>query len=103
MGEEMKKRTYTQEFKLQAVELAKEIGMIAAGRQLGIADSNIYGWKEKFEGKKKLTQQAVGISDAELQELKQLRKENAELKKVNFILKQAAAFFSQDHIKSGLK
>ena len=33
------------------------------------------------------------------EELKRLRKEVEELKKVNYILKRAAAFFSQDHLK----
>ena len=33
------------------------------------------------------------------EELARLRRENNELRKVNHILKAAAAFFSQDHLK----
>ena len=93
-------RTYTEEFKKEAVALAKEIGMSQAARQLGINDSNIHGWRAKFEGRTQQSgKQQTRLTEDEQKELKALRKEVAELKKVNFILKQAAAFFSQDQIK----
>lgn len=87
-------RKYTEEFKKQAVELAKSLGNTTkAAEQLGIRDSIIHDWKRKFGG----------ISPCQLsseaEELIRLKKENAELKKVNHILKAAAAFFSQDHLK----
>lgn len=80
------------------------MGLNQAARQLGIADSNIHGWRAKINGTDKpKTSNSSKLSPQEQEELIRLRKENSELKKVNFILKQAAAFFSQDHIKSGLK
>lgn len=88
------KRTYTEEFKKQAVELANSLdNTMSAAKQLGIGDSLIHAWKSKYENS--------GPADltSEIIELKRLRKENAELKKVNYILKAAAAFFSQDHLK----
>lgn len=91
------KRRYAIEFKQQAVELAESLGSAtAAARQLGISDASIYAWKQKF-GKVKTSFLDVNLPEAE--ELKRLRKENIELKKVNHILKGAAAFFSQDHLK----
>jgi transposase-like protein len=39
------------------------------------------------------------VSTSDHEELLRLRKEVSELKKVNHILKSAAAFFSQDHLK----
>ena len=89
------------EFKLQAVELASSLGNVSeAARQFGILDSLIHHWKNKFgstvlksgEGK-------VVFSSSESEELKRLRREMAEQKKVIHILKAAAAFFSQDHLK----
>jgi transposase len=93
-----KPRIYSPEFKEQAVELAKELNSIAsAARKLGIAKGVLHTWAmakkwPKIEG---LT---IGVESPE-DELKRLRKENQELKKANLILKSAAAFFSQDHLK----
>jgi len=90
----MKKRIYTKEFKLEAIKLAEELDSYSeASRQLGLADSTIHTWKKRLKSEK-----AINLSDTEL-ENKKLRKEVAELKKVNSILKSAAAFFSQDHLK----
>lgn len=96
----MTKRKYTPEFKREALELAQKLGSFAeAERQLGISEGVIYTWKKKFkvpvDAKVKTAQTAI----AEAEEIKRLRKENEELKKVNYILKKAAAFFSQDHLK----
>lgn len=90
---------YTEEFKRQAVELAESLQSgVAAARQLGISDSLIYAWRHKFkESASKVSSSILQTSESE--EIKQLRRENAELKKVNHILKSAAAFFSQDHLK----
>lgn len=95
----MIRRKFTLEFKQQALELAQQLGSYAeAERRLGIKPGVIYTWKNKFkvplDSKVKSAQSA--ISDSE--ELNRLRKENEELKKVNYILKKAAAFFSQDHL-----
>ena len=99
---EVKKyKKYTKEFQIEALNLVKELGSYAAAaRQLGISDSVLHGWKDKYNfntGIKsgKSTEQAIN----EAEEIKKLRKENEELKKTNYILKRAAAFFSQDHLK----
>lgn len=95
----MQKRSYTDEFRRQAVELVKELGSYSkAAKQLGVSDTNLYAWHHKFEGTPAEATAAPSLAES-LQELKQLRKENAELKKINTILKQCAAFFSQDQLK----
>ena len=99
----MQKRTYTDEFRRQAVALADEVGTSQAARQLGVSDSNVHGWRAKFNGTAKPKYISSKLTVEEQEELKRLRKENAELKKINIILKQCAAFFSQDQLKSGLK
>ena len=98
----MASRSYTAEFKKQAVELAATLGSTKkAADQLGIPDVNISVWKKRLStsGSKE-----HGVrKEAPDQELQHLRKENAELKHVNFILKTAAAFFSQDHLKKNIR
>jgi transposase len=90
-------RVYTEEFKKQAIQLAQDLGSrTTAARQLGISDVNILNWENKQRGTSTVVQaESVDVSE----ELKRLRKETAEQKKVIQILKSAAAFFSQDHLK----
>lgn len=94
-------RTYTKEFKEQAVSLAQEVGAAEASRQLGISGVNVHKWMNKKENNSnKKNQEVVDVpSESPEEEVKRLRKENEELKKANQILKSAAAFFSQDHLK----
>ncbi len=95
-SEKKKSRKYTKEFKKQAVKLAVELESITmAAKQLGIAHANLHNWKLKEEQQSRIDQKLSVISSEE--ENKRLRKENAELKKVNYILKAAAAVFSRDH------
>jgi transposase len=95
-------RQYTGEFKEQAVRLAKELGSVKkAAARLGIPEATVHGWRwraNKNAGKLRGSAGAL-TADSPEEEIKRLRKENDELKKANHILKRAAAFFSQDHLK----
>ena len=101
MDRKMKKqKKYTKEFKRQAVELADSLGCTSeAARQLGITNGSIYSWRTRGI----LEEGSAGVSSnvplSEAEELKRLRCEVIQLRKVNHILKAAAAFFSQDHLK----
>lgn len=91
-----KGRQYSLEFKQQAADLATRIGVSRAAEQLGISPANVQRWKSKGVGKSK----AKSVEDKNLEEEnRRLQKEVDELKKVNMILKRAAAFFSQDQLK----
>ena len=84
------------------MQLAKELGsVVEASRQLGIGDANIHNWRRKFSGNAVLS--AAGKPEVKPDELarevQRLQQEVIHLKKVNHILKSAAAFFSQDHLK----
>ena len=96
-------RRYTSEFKVQAVRLAEEMGSaLRAAKQLGVPGANVHNWKNKSkQGKLKDSKSNMNVGEVETteEEVKRLRKENKELKDVNYILKKAAAFFSQDHLK----
>jgi transposase len=91
------KANYTDEFKSQAVRLALELGPGRAAKQLGVSGAALQYWKKKHTVEKKLSVKEQASADRE--ELQRLRKEVEELKKVNYILKRAAAFFSQDQLK----
>ena len=94
------KPRYTTEFKRQAVALAESLGTaVGAAKQLGVSYGALQGWKMQFGNESLAGKSDSKMSPAEIDEVNRLRKENAELKKVNHILKAAAAFFSQDHLK----
>ena len=88
-----KRKTYTQEFKQEAVKLITVQGYQVAetARNLGVNVSVLRRWKNEIEGVE------LDPSDASLQaELKRLRKENKRLKMEREILKKAAAFFANE-------
>lgn len=87
-------RTYTKEFRENALALASSMGPAKAARSLGIPVGTIATWQRTF-GKAAV----VPATESPQEELRRLRKEVSDLKKVNHILKAAAAFFSQDHLK----
>jgi transposase len=90
---------YTEEFKIDALKLAKTLGNYTeAAKKLGVSDSLLHSWKKTYNISID-SNKSVEIAFAETEELKRLKKENEELKKINYILKRAAAFFSQDHLK----
>ena len=95
-----KNRKYTEEFKRRAVELADSLGnTLEASRQLGIDGSNIPAWRDRIQGRQVSDPVSRLPGESEADELARLRRENNEQKKVIHILKAAAAFFSQDHLK----
>ncbi len=94
---ERKRRVFTPEFKAQAVQLARDLkSPTEAGKQLGVSESVVRVWIKKSAQVAAIQSQEPGFS---LEEFRRIQKENEKLKKVNQILKSAAAFFSQDHLK----
>lgn len=93
----MKQRKYGPQFKERAVALAKEMDNVTeAARKLGVPKHTLYNWVTgRDEGKSAQVGRSMTVED----QLRALKRENEELKKANHILKQAAAFFSQDHLK----
>lgn len=93
-------RKYTNEFKHRVVTLANEIGVTEASAKLGVPTGNIYNWRESLTKVGRVSKSDTkSANETSEEELKRLRKENSDLKKANIILKSAAAFFSQDHLK----
>ena len=87
-------RSYTTEFKKEAVALVTEQGysVAKAAESLGITDKLLYNWKAKFEEKRS----GSVLSDDERSELIKLRKDNKRLQMEREILKKASAFFAKE-------
>ena len=98
--EKKQMRKYPQEFKLDAVKLAKEIGCTKAAKELGIPIATLETWLKKSK-KGELcgagTPPATAITLAE--EVKRLKQEVKELRRTNEILRGATAFFAASQKK----
>jgi transposase len=87
------RKSYTEEFKREAVRLAKERGNItAAARDLGVSDTSLENWKRQLEQKPENA--FPGNGNPHDKQTAQLQRENARLKEENEILKKAVGIFT---------
>ena len=102
--EKRNQRSYTAEYRRDAVALAQEIGASRAARQLGIPADTLYTWISRAKQgslpqspipaqPKESLQLAERLKLAE-QEVRALKAENAQLRKEREILEGATAFFA---------
>lgn len=92
-----KRRKYTDEFKREAVRLMETRGNRTVGdvaESLGVAENLLHSWKRTYTDTVEEVRQQRGETPEE--ELKRLRRENAQLKRDQEILKKAAAFFAKE-------
>lgn len=90
----MTKAKFSDEFKRKAVELFLAKGNdYSVAEELSIGRSTLGKWVQQYRN------ELNPVLVKESEELKTLRKENKRLQEENLILKKAAAFFAQDHIK----
>jgi transposase len=89
-----KRRTYTDEFKAEAVKLVTEQGysVAVAARNLGVSANSLRNWKQKFE----TVNADESMTEGEQMELARLRNENQRLRMERDILKKATAFFANE-------
>ena len=93
-----RKRSFTREFKAEAVRLVLNEGQTVAqvARDLDLTPSSLRSWVKQAE-----IDQGQGpagsLTSEELAELRRLRKENRVLKMEREILKKAAAFFAKEN------
>lgn len=90
----MQRREYSEEFRLEAIKLAKQgdIPVAQVARDLGIHDSVLYRWIRKADGRSK-SKFADGVSS---DELARLRREVKRLETEREILKKAVGIFSEE-------
>jgi transposase len=91
-----KRKTYTAEFRREAVRLVVEQGLTAArvAEDLGVSRNTLYSWVQELREEIEATR--TGAQRSETEELKRLRKENEQLRLERDILKKAAAYFAKD-------
>ena len=88
------RKSYTDEFKREAVRLCEERGNISAvARDLGIDHSILRDWKRRLSSG--VDRPFPGKGNPHDAELAQLRRENARLREDNEILKKAVGIFTK--------
>ncbi len=88
MNQKRKYKTYSKEFKEEAVALVTDQGysVAEAAEAVGVNPNQIYKWKDHLEAQSS----GVALSDNERAELIKLRAENKRLKMEKDILKKAS-------------
>lgn len=89
--EATKRNRYTLQFKEQAIDRAKRDGVPQAAKDLGIAQSMLYGWQSKSRH----TGQSFEDQKLQQAELARLKRDNARLEEEVAFLKKAAAYFAK--------
>jgi transposase len=89
-----KKRRYSREVRAEAVrQLAAGVSTTDLARDLGVPETTLRYWRERA-GLASTSEPAL-LSHNEQVELKQLRRENAQLRATQDFLKKAIAFFAR--------
>lgn len=89
-------RTYSREFKVEAVKLVKDEGYTIkrAAQNLGICRKQLGKWCQSVEQEGSEAFRGKGIRTAEKETIRQLEKENRDLKMERDILKKAAIYLA---------
>ena len=92
------RRTYTPEFKVEAVKLVTEKGcsVAEAARSLGLHETLLRSWKQALQDKGDQAFPGQGKLPSLEEELRRLRAENKRLRAERDIFKKAAAFFAKE-------
>ena len=86
------RKQYDEEFKKRAVRLSYDPGRTVQSviDDLGISNSMLYRWRKTYTESGEKTEEAV-----QTEEVRRLRKRNAELEEENEFLKKASAYFAR--------
>jgi len=95
---------YSKEFKVEALKLSDEIGIKSAASQLGLPYYTLADWRNRNRNsilgipEEKKPNKEMNETEREIR-IKELERENAELRNANEILKDALGFFAKDRKK----
>ena len=89
------RRFYTREFKREAVERSKKIGVTKTKDELGISPSALTRWRKEFsEDKTSNTKNKPTYQELE-KEVLRLKRELVYVEEINGVLKKSTAIFSR--------
>lgn len=91
------RKTYTREYKLEAVRLTTEggRGVAETARDLGISENTLHKWRQRLGRGGKAA--AAGKDSLSLvEENRQLRRDNLKLQQENTFLKRAAVWLARE-------
>jgi transposase len=90
-------RTYTAEFKREAVRLAQTSGksITQVARELGISDSSIHQWRKQLAAHEDEAFPGSGYQTAQEEDLRRLKRELEVTRQERDILKKAFIVFSR--------
>lgn len=95
-----KYKSYTEEFKREAVARSQAVGVTRACEELDINSSTIYDWIKKYSGPPSPKKSENKPSYEELEkEVRKLKRELGYMEEINKVLKKSTAIFSSDQIK----
>ncbi len=86
------RKTYTAEFKAEALKLAERVGVAEAARQLKIYESQLYSWRTATVKKSTISQRESELAA----EVARLKRQLADQAEDLAILKKAATYFAKN-------
>ncbi len=97
MAKNQKRRSFSEEFKLEAARLVREgkRSIASVARELDIYESSLGRWVKQFDIDQGRGPEGA-LSSEEREELRRLRKENRQLREDREILGKATAFFAKE-------
>lgn len=93
-----KRKTFSKEFKVNAIRMVTEEGRRASevARDLGIHENLIYNWTRKYQENNQDSFPGQGKLNSKDDYIRKLERENKRLKDERDILKKAAIFFARE-------
>lgn len=94
----MGKRTFTREFKLEAVRMVKERGLAKAqvARDIGVHANVLKSWLDQHEADPQGAFGGTSVKATESAQIEQLKRELNRVTAERDILKKAVAYFAKD-------
>jgi len=86
------RRKHSQEFRAGALTLAEKIGISKAARELGLHDSQLYGWRSKA----RTSRDQSDLEQTQAAEITRLTRHLAEQAEELAIVKKAATYFAKN-------
>jgi len=85
------RKQYSPEFRKEALALAEKIGVAKAAKELGLHDSQLYGWRKKARAQQDQSER----EQSQAAEIARLKRKLAEQEEELAIVKKAATYFAK--------